>query len=127
LEIPFLAFFLTFCISIKFLSFMGSDSWYEIVDIDSANASEAQIGLWKKLKAGTVVVKVGNLLYFEGGLYTRGDRDPSPEERIDYACHAADRGATKYPTVAVWGPQYGLSGLIVIGRVNPKKWQAQFF
>jgi len=103
------------------------DAWFDIIDIDHETASERQRNMWRGLKSGTVVVKVGELLYYEGGLYTRGDREPSQEERVEYACHAAERGATKYRTRAVWGPQNGLDGLKVVGRVNPKKWQAQFF
>jgi hypothetical protein len=104
------------------------EGWYDIVELDEEKASQELRAMWQKLHPGSVVVKVGNMLFYEGGLYTRpATRNPEPGERIDYACHAADRGATRYPTVAVWGPQVFLTGLKVIGTVNPKLWQAKFY
>ncbi len=63
---------------------------------------------------------------YEGGVFSRTGRAPTPQERVDYAKIAAGRAAENYPTVARIGcvPR---ADLRTIGRCNPGEGLVEFF
>lgn len=85
---------------------------------------------FENIAPGSVVVAKENngfvWLHFEGGIYTRAkDREPTPEERIDYAKRAAGRADQNYPTmariqIASW------EGLEVCGYVDTRNYEVVF-
>lgn len=84
---------------------------------------------WGLLAPGSVAVlikrEVGHFLYYEGGIYQRGDREPTREERRHYAVHAAGRAAQDYSTVArlfITDPD----AYKHIGSVDCVNWQVTF-
>lgn len=89
-----------------------------------------------RLKPGTVCVSIERhgttFVYYEGGIYTRGDRDATPDERKSYALHAAGRAAYNngrgYPTVAFLGvADDEVKFLEQKGAVDTETWQVAFW
>lgn len=65
-------------------------------------------------------------VYYEGGIYSRKDRPPTPEEKLDYAKQAAGRASQNYPTVA----KFYLIDLVnvdQIGHVDTDTWEVEFY
>lgn len=63
----------------------------------------------------------GVWLYYEGGLYEREQREPTEQEKRDYAIRAAGRAAKRYPTTAkLYLPS--MDGLVPIGFVDTSDW-----
>lgn len=63
------------------------------------------------------------MVYYEGGLYTRGaSRPATPDERRQYAISAAGQAIEHSPTIAFFVlPSW--TGLEVVGRVDTKTWR----
>lgn len=68
----------------------------------------------------------GTLLYYEGGAYTRfGGREPTAEERVEYAKQAAGRASQDYPTTAKVGV-LNPDAYKKIGQVDCTTWEVTF-
>jgi len=109
---------------------------FAIVQPTTDASPETRI-LFAQLAPGSIAVAVsltdhpGIMIYYEGGIYERQQADGSfreatPEERRNYAIHAADRAATNYPTIA----EFWLANpedLEEIGFVNTDPFIVRFF
>lgn len=82
-----------------------TDDAVPVVTLDKDAPKELQ-DLFSKIAPGSVAVakqRGTNInIYYEGGIYTRKDssREPTQEERNEYAIIAAGRAKENYPTIA---------------------------
>lgn len=96
-------------------------------------ASDYVKSLFSQIVSGSVAVSIKceeyTLVYYEGGIYSRHNRPPTEQERIEYAKIAAGRAREHYPTVAFFAiPKENERDLKVSGYVDMSNspWEVVF-